>query len=99
MGTLHGRDGRCVVTETSLERELSMQTLERVGALVGRWFAVIVVVAGAIALLTPETFAAGGPAVSVLLALLLLGMGLSLQPRDFVTVVKRSWPTRLRSAA
>lgn len=76
-----------------------MQTLERVGALVGRWFAVIVVVAGAIALLTPETFAAGGPAVSWLLALIMLGMGMTLQPRDFVTVAKRPWPLLLGVAA
>ncbi|OLT02914.1 Bile acid:sodium symporter [Pseudonocardia sp. CNS-004] len=68
-----------------------MKTAERVSSLVGRWFAVIVLAAGAIALLTPETFAPGTSAIQWLLALIMLGMGMTLQVGDFVIVAKRPW--------
>lgn len=76
-----------------------MQTLERVSAVVGRWFALIVVVAGGVALLAPETFAAGAPAVPWLLAVIMLGMGMTLRAGDFVVVAKRPWALLLGVAA
>lgn len=56
-----------------------MRTVERISSLVGRWFAVIVVTAGAVALLSPDFFAAGAPAISWLLGLIMLGMGMTLR--------------------
>src|SRR5690606_16376696 len=76
-----------------------MQTLERVSAVVGRWFALIVVVAGGVALLAPETFAAGAPAVPWLLAVIMLGMGMTLRAGDFVVVARRPWALLLGVAA
>jgi BASS family bile acid:Na+ symporter len=68
-----------------------MRTVERFSGLVGRWFAVIVLVAGAVALMTPETFASGTGAISWLLALIMLGMGMTLQVSDFAIVARRPW--------
>lgn len=68
-----------------------MRTVERVGSVVARWFAVIVLAAGAIALLTPETFAAGASATPWLLALIMLGMGMTLRVGDFAVVARRPW--------
>jgi len=76
-----------------------MQSVERVSALVGRWFAVIVILAGAVALLTPETFAPGATAIPWLLALIMLGMGMTLRVGDFAIVAKRPWALLLGVAA
>lgn len=76
-----------------------MKRVERVSGLVGRWFAVIVLVAGAIALATPETFAPGTGAIQWLLALIMLGMGMTLQLGDFALVVRRPWALLLGVAA
>lgn len=46
-----------------------------VSGFVGRWFAVIVVVAGGLALAAPGAFAGGTPAIPWLLSLIMLGMG------------------------
>lgn len=74
-------------------------TLERFSAATGRWFAPIVVVAGAIALATPGTFAGGGPAVTWLLAVIMLGMGMTLRPGDFSIIARRPWALVLGVAA
>lgn len=68
-----------------------MQKLERVGGVVGRWFPVIVIVAGALALVTPDTFSAWGAAVPWMLAVIMLGMGMTLRPGDFVVIARRPW--------
>ncbi|MHA6798650.1 bile acid:sodium symporter family protein [Bounagaea algeriensis] len=56
---------------------------------VGRWFAPIVLVAGAIALTAPGAFGALEPAVPWLLALIMFGMGMTLRATDFGYVVRR----------
>lgn len=66
---------------------------------VGRWFAVIVVLAGVVALLAPEVFAGGTRWVPWLLMLIMLGMGLTLRPHDFVVVARRPWALLLGVAA
>jgi bile acid:Na+ symporter, BASS family len=76
-----------------------MKTVERVSGFVGRWFAVIVLAAGAVALLAPETFAAGAPAIPWLLAVIMLGMGMTLQVSDFAIVARRPWALLLGVAA
>ncbi|SFN02654.1 bile acid:Na+ symporter, BASS family [Pseudonocardia ammonioxydans] len=66
-----------------------MQRIEQVGDVVGRWFPVIVLIAGAIAMAVPETFASWSPAVPWLLAVIMLGMGMTLRPVDFAYIARR----------
>ncbi len=76
-----------------------MQGLKSVGELVGRWFALIVLAAGGLALATPDTFSGWGPAVPWLLTVIMLGMGMTLRPVDFAIIAKRPWALILGIAA
>jgi BASS family bile acid:Na+ symporter len=64
----------------------------RISSFAGRWFTVIVLVAGGVALLTPDTFSGATVAVPWLLALIMLGMGMTLEAKDFAVVARRPWP-------
>jgi BASS family bile acid:Na+ symporter len=66
-----------------------VQQLQRIGEWAGRWFPLIVIVAGAVALAAPDAFRGWSPAVPWLLALIMLGMGLTLRPVDFAYVARR----------
>lgn len=68
-----------------------MNTLSQISNLVGRWFALIVLAAGALALGTPDTFSGWGPAVPWLLTVIMLGMGMTLRPVDFALISQRPW--------
>lgn len=76
-----------------------MSGIKTVSGFVGRWFAVIVLVAGGVALIAPEVFAGGTVAVPWLLSLIMLGMGLTLRPADFAVVARRPWALLLGVAA
>ena len=76
-----------------------MDRVAALSAFVGRWFALIVVVAGGIALATPDTFAAGGALVPYLLMVIMLGMGMTLRAADFAIVARRPWALLLGVAA
>ncbi|SNS42491.1 bile acid:Na+ symporter, BASS family [Geodermatophilus pulveris] len=76
-----------------------MDGIAAVSAFVGRWFALIVVAAGAAALATPGTFAGGGVLVPYLLMVIMLGMGMTLRPADFAVVARRPWALLLGVAA
>ncbi|HKJ12394.1 MAG TPA: bile acid:sodium symporter, partial [Ornithinimicrobium sp.] len=73
--------------------------VERVSAVVGHWFAVIILVMAAVALVTPDTFSGATPAIPWLLALIMLGMGMTLRPADFAVVATRPWALLLGVAA
>ena len=66
-----------------------MHRLQQVSERVGRWFPLIVIVAGAIALAVPAAFRGWAPAIPWLLALIMLGMGMTLRPVDFAYVARR----------
>lgn len=68
-----------------------MGTAAKMSGFAGRWFTVIVLLAGALALATPDTFAPMTVAVPWLLALIMLGMGMTLQGKDFAIVARRPW--------
>ena len=68
-----------------------MDGIAALSAFVGRWFALIVVVAGGIALASPDTFAGGGSLVPYLLMVVMLGMGMTLRGADFAVVARRPW--------
>lgn len=76
-----------------------MSGVKPLSEFVGRWFAVIVVVAGGVALAAPDAFSAGTVAVPWLLSVIMLGMGLTLRPADFRVVVRRPWALLLGVAA
>ncbi len=63
----------------------------RIGALAGTWFPVVVLLAGTVAVLVPGPFLVLGPLVTWLLALIMLGMGMTLQSGDFAVVLRRPW--------
>lgn len=62
---------------------------ERIGRVAGTWFPLIVLAAGAVAILVPPVFTPIGPWVNVLLGIIMLGMGLTLQPVDFAVIAKK----------
>jgi BASS family bile acid:Na+ symporter len=76
-----------------------MSGIKTVSDGVGRWFALIVLAAGGVALAAPELFAGGTAAVPWLLTLIMLGMGLTLRPADFAVVARRPWALLLGVAA
>ncbi|MEU0313544.1 bile acid:sodium symporter family protein [Nocardioides sp. NPDC006273] len=76
-----------------------MNRVRQVSAFVGRWFALIVLVAGAIALATPSTFDGWAAQIPLLLQIIMLGMGMTLRPRDFAIIGRRPWALLLGVAA
>ncbi|MCR8670260.1 bile acid:sodium symporter family protein [Agrococcus sp. HG114] len=62
---------------------------ERVGRLAGTWFPAIVIVAGALAIAFPPIGLPLLPWVNTLLGIIMLGMGLTLQPVDFAVIAKK----------
>ncbi|MDI6628158.1 bile acid:sodium symporter family protein [Rhodococcus sp. NPDC079359] len=76
-----------------------MPKLKSVSEFTGKWFALIVVAAGALALITPDTFSGGTPAVPWLLSIIMLGMGMTLRLSDFAVVARRPWALLLGVAA
>ena len=66
-----------------------MQRVQQVGDVVGRWFPVIVLIAGAVALAFPGAFEGWSSAVPWLLAVIMLGMGMTLRPVDFGYIARR----------
>ena len=73
--------------------------MRRAGDVVGRWFAPIVLVAGAIALAFPPAFQGWSPAVPWLLSVIMLGMGMTMRPADFAVIGRRPWALLLGVAA
>jgi len=66
-----------------------LQTIERVASVTTTFFVVWVVAVAAIALYTPATFVPIGDYISILLGVIMLGMGLTLTPADFRRIVDR----------
>jgi bile acid:Na+ symporter, BASS family len=62
---------------------------ERVGRVAGTWFPAIVIVAGALAIAFPPIGLPILPWVNTLLGIIMLGMGLTLQPVDFKVIAKK----------
>lgn len=63
--------------------------MEKLSRFTGAWFPLIVLIAAAIALLTPDTFSSWGPAVPWMLAVIMLGMGMTLTLADFKNIGRR----------
>lgn len=64
-------------------------TLERLGRQAGTWFPLVVLAAGAVAVWQPEPFTHLAPAVTWLLALIMLGMGMTLRVSDVTAATRK----------
>jgi len=66
-----------------------IHVLERIGRFTSKYFVVWVLLISAVALYTPTTFTPLAEYISPLLGLIMLGMGLTLTPEDFLRIVQR----------
>ena len=66
-----------------------LQVFATLSRLANKFFAVLVVIAGVIGFIFPETCKLIAPYISILLGVVMFGMGLTLSPADFREVVRR----------
>lgn len=66
-----------------------MRTLVKAAAFAGRWFGLLILVSAVLGLLVPDQAARLTPWISVLLGVIMFGMGLTLRPADFKIVLTR----------
>ncbi len=66
-----------------------LRALERIGRFTSRFFVAWVLLFAALALYTPGAFTPIGDYISILLGVIMLGMGLTLTPADFRRIVER----------
>lgn len=64
----------------------------RIGKVAGAWFPVIILAAGAIAVLFPAPFLPLGAWINPLLMVIMLGMGMTIKAADFALIAKRPMP-------
>src|SRR5699024_1995987 len=73
-------------------RSLNMNMLEKISSLAGKYFSFLVIAAAVIAFLLPEGFLFLGSYITILLGIVMFGMGLTLEPVDFQLVFKNPLP-------
>ncbi|WP_067965866.1 bile acid:sodium symporter family protein [Nocardiopsis trehalosi] len=66
-----------------------MALLTRIAEFTGRWFALLILVGAIAGIAVPDQAARMAPAITVLLGVIMFGMGLTLRAADFAIVVKR----------
>lgn len=66
-----------------------LEELERIGRFASKYFVVWVLLFAAAALVSPPAFTWVAPYIAPLLGIIMLGMGLTLQPADFMRIVER----------
>jgi BASS family bile acid:Na+ symporter len=76
-----------------------MKFLESLSAFAGKYFAVWVIAIAIIAFLIPEPFLGFGSYITILLGIVMFGMGLTLKPVDFKIVLMRPIPVIIGVAA
>lgn len=76
-----------------------MKTLEKISALAGKYFAVLVIIAAVISFIFPSVFLVFGSFITLLLGVVMFGMGLTLKPVDFKLVVTKPLPVIIGIAA
>lgn len=69
-----------------------MQVLKSLNAFTGKYFAVLVMVAAVVAFIFPATFVVFGGYVTILLGIVMFGMGLTLKPIDFKVILTNPFP-------
>lgn len=66
-----------------------MNVIEKLGKIVGKYFAILVIIAATIGLYYPKTFLWVKPNITLLLGIIMFGMGMTLKKEDFKVVFKR----------
>lgn len=69
-----------------------MRTLEKLSAFAGKYFAILVMIAAVMAFIFPSSFIVFGSYVTILLGIVMFGMGLTLKPIDFKIVFTNPLP-------
>lgn len=76
-----------------------MKILQSLSAIAGKYFAVWVILAALLAFFLPEAFIGFGVYITILLGIVMFGMGLTLKPVDFKIIVKSPLPVVIGVAA
>lgn len=76
-----------------------MKLLEKLGAFAGKYFAFLVIFAAVIAFIFPSTFVVFGGYITILLGVVMFGMGLTLKPVDFKLIITKPLPVIIGVAA
>ena len=66
-----------------------MKSLENLSSFISKYMAVFVILVAAIALIQPWTFKWAAPKITILLGIVMFGMGMTLRLRDFKLVFQR----------
>lgn len=66
-----------------------MDFVEKIGKVVGKFFVLLVIIAAAVGLYQPEVFLWVKPHISLLLGIIMFGMGMTLRKEDFMGVFTR----------
>lgn len=69
-----------------------MKALEKLSGLAGKYFAVLVILTAVIAFIFPSAFVVFGSYITILLGIVMFGMGLTLKPVDFKLVFTKPLP-------
>lgn len=69
-----------------------MRILEKLSSLAGKYFAFLVIIAAVLAYISPSSFVVFGGYVTILLGIVMFGMGLTLKPIDFKIVFTNPLP-------
>jgi bile acid:Na+ symporter, BASS family len=69
-----------------------MKLLETISKLAGKYFAIWVILVAAVAYFVPAPFLSLGAYITILLGVVMFGMGLTLKPVDFQLVLKKPLP-------
>lgn len=69
-----------------------MNVLEKVSVIAGKYFAIWVIIAAVVAYILPNGFLFLGSYITILLGIVMFGMGLTLEPVDFKLVIKNPIP-------
>lgn len=76
-----------------------MKLLEKLSAFAGKYFAFLVIFAAVIAFIFPSTFVVFGGYITILLGVVMFGMGLTLKPVDFKLILTNPLPVIFGVAA
>ncbi|OIU70551.1 hypothetical protein BHE18_22040 [Rossellomorea aquimaris] len=76
-----------------------MKVLQSLSAIAGKYFAVWVILAALLAFFLPEMFIGFGAYITILLGVVMFGMGLTLKPVDFKIIAKSPLPVFVGVAA
>ncbi|GEL08214.1 bile acid:sodium symporter family protein [Salisediminibacterium halotolerans] len=69
-----------------------MKGLQLAGSFMSRYFAIIVIFVSVIAFFTPDAFVWIAPYITILLGVIMFGMGTTMRPEDFKIVLQKPFP-------